>query len=151
MISGFACVWFEKVIKNSGNQKGIWFANIQLATFGTALGFLVAFQKDFEAIFRNGFFQGYTVHVWVVVALQSAGGLIVSLVVKYADNILKGFACSAAIILASFTSYFLFNFTINSIFVSGTSFVIAAILLYNRQPISSKTSEKTFFYFLLQT
>mgnify|MGYP002785286521 CR=1 FL=1 len=38
----------------------------------------------------KGFFYGYDAFVWFLVAQQSLGGLIVALVVKYADNILKG-------------------------------------------------------------
>jgi hypothetical protein len=38
------------------------------------------------------------------VALNAVGGLIVAVVVKYADNILKGFACSMAIIITCIVS-----------------------------------------------
>lgn len=37
---------------------------------------------------------------------QAVGGLIVAAVMKYADNILKGFATSLSIVLSSFVSYF---------------------------------------------
>ena len=42
--------------------------------------------------------------VWYLVALNGLGGLIVAVVVKYADNILKGFACSMAIIITCIVS-----------------------------------------------
>ncbi len=38
----------------------------------------------------QGFFYGYTPFVWYVVVLNATGGLLVALVIKYADNILKG-------------------------------------------------------------
>ena len=42
-------------------------------------------------------------------SIQALGGLIVAAVMKYADNILKGFAAALSIILSSLTSYLLLN------------------------------------------
>lgn len=39
--------------------------------------------------------------------LQALGGLVIAAVIKYADNILKGFATSLSIILSTLISYFL--------------------------------------------
>ena len=40
---------------------------------------------------------------------QEPGGLVIGAVVKYADNILKGFATSVSIILSSIISYYILN------------------------------------------
>jgi UDP-sugar transporter A1/2/3 len=48
----------------------------------------------------QGFFCGYSPVVWGVVALQAVGGLVISLVVKNADNIVKGFATSLSLLLS---------------------------------------------------
>lgn len=40
------------------------------------------------------------------VFLQALGGLVIAAVIKYADNILKGFATSLSIILSTLISYF---------------------------------------------
>ena len=49
------------------------------------------------------------------VLLQAGGGLLVAMVVKYADNILKGFATSLSIIISCCASYFLFGFVVSSV------------------------------------
>lgn len=83
----------------------------------------------------HGFFQGYSLVVLAVIVLQvgrvavlcpdttpsspslplslspvkALGGIIVAVVMKYADNILKGFATSLSIILSSLVSFFIMN------------------------------------------
>lgn len=42
-----------------------------------------------------------------VFVFQALGGLVIAAVIKYADNILKGFATSLSIILSTLISYFL--------------------------------------------
>ena len=42
----------------------------------------------------------------------AGGGILVAVVVKYADNLYKAFAVSISIVLSSIVSIWLFNFTI---------------------------------------
>jgi solute carrier family 35 (UDP-sugar transporter), member A1/2/3 len=49
---------------------------------------------DFQSGFQKGFwwqrlFNGYTLTAWVVVANLASSGLLVSWLMKYADNIVK--------------------------------------------------------------
>ncbi|MEQ2183476.1 hypothetical protein GOODEAATRI_033065, partial [Goodea atripinnis] len=63
--------------------------------------------------------------------LQALGGLVIAAVIKYADNILKGFATSLSIILSTLISYFLLqDFDPSSVFFLGAVLVIAATFLY---------------------
>lgn len=80
----------------------------------------------------KGFFFGYDSVVWVIVFLQAFSGLVVAVVVKYADNILKGFATSAAIILSCIASMYFFNFQLSAQFVFGASLVILATFMYSK-------------------
>ena len=76
-----------------------------------------------------------------LVVLQACGGLLVAIVVKYADNLLKGFATSVAIILSCAVSIILFDFHLTLQFTFGTLLVIASIFLYGYQPsVASKSS-----------
>ena len=58
---------------------------------------------------RGDFFSGYNKYVWGVITLQAAGGLIVAVVVKYADNVMKGFATSISIIISAVLSYIMWH------------------------------------------
>lgn len=126
--SGFAGCYFEKILKTSTTS--MWIRNIQLALCGAFFSFWAMVLSDFSLIMSSGFFQGYTVLTWLVVINQALGGLLVALVVKYADNILKGFATSISIILSGIISFYLWDFQPSILFVSGTGIVISATVLY---------------------
>jgi len=68
--------------------------------------------------------------VLIVIMLQSLGGIMVAVVVKYADNIQKGFATSAAIIICCIASVYLFHVVLSVQFLIGTVLVILSIFLY---------------------
>lgn len=109
----------------------VWVRNIQMSLFSLLFGlvFVVAIQ-DGHKVATEGFFAHYNLLTWVVISIQAIGGLIVALVVKYADNILKGFATSISIILSMLVSVWLFNFIISGPFVLGAALVIFATRLY---------------------
>ncbi|XP_072297330.1 solute carrier family 35 member A3b [Eucyclogobius newberryi] len=128
--SGFAGVYFEKILKET--PQSIWLRNIQLGLLSFALGFVGMLVYDGERVRKAGMFQGYSAITCVVVILQALGGLIVAVVIKYADNILKGFATSVSIIVSSLVSYFILaDFNPTSVFVIGALLVIVATFLYS--------------------
>lgn len=83
---------------------------------------------------KKGLFTGFDTFVWYLVLLQAGGGLIVAVVVKYADNILKGFATSLAIVISCVVSIYLFHFKLTLQFSLGTCLVISSIFLYGYEP-----------------
>ena len=129
-MSGFAGVYFEKVLKST--KQSLWVRNVQLGFIGAIIGTVTMFIKDGSTVQEKGFFLGYDWVVWCVIGLNSLGGLMVAVVVKYADNILKGFATSAAIILSSIASVYFFDFQISLQFVIGAGMVITAVYLYSK-------------------
>ncbi|XP_043114458.1 UDP-N-acetylglucosamine transporter-like isoform X1 [Puntigrus tetrazona] len=139
--SGFAGVYFEKILKES--KQSVWIRNIQLGLFGLVFGLGGVFAYDGERVQENGLFQGYNGLTWTVVALQALGGLVIAAVIKYADNILKGFATSISIILSTLISYFLLeDFDPTSVFFLGAMLVIAATFLYGYESTPAVSSSK---------
>lgn len=132
ILSGLAGVYFEKILKNS--KVSIWVRNIQLGIFGSVFALATALSTDYSAIMENGFFFGYNTTVWINIVIQAAGGLLVALVIKYADNILKGFATSIAIIVSCLASAYLFDTVINTVFAFGTLLVVVSVVLYSYSP-----------------
>ena len=88
-------------------------------------------------------FYGFDGFVIYLVLLQAGGGLLVAVVVKHADNILKGFATSLAILISCFASVYLFQFELTFIFALGAAFVIFSIFLYGYVPPTPKNGKST--------
>ena len=100
-LSGFANVYFEKLVKTTPTS--IWVRNLQLAFFALpqALLFMV---KDSSAIGLTGALHGFDGAVWTAVALKALGGLVVASTVKFADSLLKSFATAVSIIVTCLIS-----------------------------------------------
>lgn len=111
IVSAGASVYFEKILKDSNTQASLWIRNVQLAFYSLfpALFIGVMF-VDGEEIAQHGFFVGYNWFVWLTIAVQSLGGILVSLCVKYADNIAKSFAMAISILVSLCVSVLFFDF-----------------------------------------
>lgn len=128
LCSGFAGVYFEKVLKSSDTS--LWVRNIQMYISGITVTLAAVYITDGGGVQEKGFFFGYTPWVCFVVFLASVGGLYTSVVVKYTDNIMKGFSAAAAIVLSTVASVILFGLQITTTFASGATLVCVSIYLY---------------------
>ena len=133
--SGFAGVYFEKVLKES--EVSLWVRNVQLALIGIVAGLGGVWYSDAEKIAAHGFFHGYSPVVWSVIALQALGGIMVALVVKYADSVLKGFSMAFSIVASCLVSYlFLEEGQPSPQFVLGVLLVMLSTVLYSLNPMN---------------
>ncbi|CAI6326000.1 unnamed protein product [Periconia digitata] len=135
-ISGLAGVTFEKILKQSPpSQKpvSLWVRNCQLSFFSLFPAFFIGVcWVDGREISEIGFFAGYNFVVWTAIMFQAGGGILVALVIKYADNIAKNFATSISIIVSALASAYFFKFQITLVYMIGTAVVIGATFLYSQ-------------------
>jgi len=142
--SGIAGVYFELLVKSSGSAD-LWTRNTQLSLFSIIPALVpilcapapaagMTYAQVLVSRFAN--FNGWALGT---VATQTLGGLITAIVIKYSDNILKGFATSLSIVLSFLASVILFNYTLTVAFMLGASIVLAATFMYNR-PVPERTS-----------
>ena len=135
MLSGLAGVWLERIVKSNADVP-LMLRNIQLGAISLVLSAALIFANDGAAVRAGGLFQGYTWVTLFVVFQVSVGGLLVAMVMKYADNVVKGFATSLSIVLSSVVSAFIpaLGFQPSIMFVAGSTLVILATLLYSQPP-----------------
>jgi UDP-sugar transporter A1/2/3 len=136
--SGLAGVYFEMVLK--GSQADLWVRNVQLSLF-SILPALAPIMLSYSGQEANGvgsflslLFRNFGAWAWATVAVQVLGGLLTAMVIKYSDNILKGFATSLSIVISFLASIALFDFHMTFTFLLGSAVVLVATWLYNAQP-----------------
>ena len=128
--SGFSGVYFEKILK--GSDVSLWIRNIQMGIPSMCIALVTAYLEDSVEITQKGFFVGYSPTVVSVITVQAVGGLIVAVVVKYADNVLKVFASSFSILLSCIISALAFDFHPNLLFMVGAFLVILGTAMYSK-------------------
>eukprot|EP00978_Attheya_sp_CCMP212_P049538 scaffold678220_cov130-Attheya_sp.AAC.1 len=144
--SGFAGVYFEQVLKSKSSKNiSVFMRNGQLASWSILISLVPVFTHDFDSVKQDGFFQGYDSVAIGVIVWQAMTGLLDGLVMKHADTILKGFATSVAVVLATAMSLLIWNTHVNGLFVTeGAIMVILAIQMYSKYP-PKQTSISTAF------
>lgn len=137
ILSGFTGTFVEKMFKKEGIS--IWMRNIQMSLLSIPIGMATCLLSNFNDIRSKGFFHGFDWFVVYIVVLQAFSGLLVAVVMKYAGNILKGFAIAFTVIITSIASKFLFDFQFTIQFGIGTLLVIGATFLYSYTPKAKDT------------
>jgi UDP-sugar transporter A1/2/3 len=151
--SGLAGVYFEMVLKNNKNSKtssgaptDLWTRNVQLSLFSLPPAIIpvllkpssgnfpseITFGHLLSALSPQNLLHNFTPSAYFTVLIQTFGGLLTALVIKYSDNIVKGFATSLAIVISFLASVILFGFEMSVGFSLGAAVVLWATALYNR-------------------
>ena len=156
LTSATAGVYFEKVVKGTPSV-GLWAFNTQMSacsllislascvrlTGGGGAGAGAVAQGVAKGVSAHSLlsrapslshvFVGFTPLVLSIVLLQAVGGLVVSLVVKKTNSVIKGFATSGAVVLSCFISRFLFDdFYVGPAFYVGAAIVTAAAAVFGQ-------------------
>ena len=115
LCSSFANIYLEHVYKTAGGV--LLHQNLQLYLYGTVfnlVGFVLATNGAYGGDFAIGaarhgnlqgvgFFDGYSPLVWLVVIFNALTGIVISLILKYTDNITNVWAHAAGKIYSSIT------------------------------------------------
>ncbi|XP_076905796.1 CMP-sialic acid transporter 2-like [Bidens hawaiensis] len=130
LLSGFAGVYTEAIIKKRPSRN-INVQNFWLYVFGMVFNVIAIFVQDFDAVMNKGFFHGYSPITVLMIINHALSGIAVSMVMKYADNIVKVYSTSVAMLLTAVVSVFLFNFHLSLAFFLGSTVVSVSIYLHS--------------------
>jgi len=130
-LSGFASIYFEKVVKTDVEELNIWERNFQLAFGSFPVYFLFIYFGHGGEV---GYFGGWSMVTFALAFLGAAGGLLVALSIKYGDAILKTLATAGAIVISSIFDYFILDGTLTAVMALAGGVVICAIIDYTFDP-----------------
>ena len=135
-ISGFSGVYSEFVYKKD-SAVSVHYQNALLYAFGTALnaGFWV-FEVSKEHENQNShaslyILNGYSGYTWMLVMSQALCGLVMSVIMKYLNNMVRVFVVATAPLVTTVLAYFVFSLHIPLVFLCSVMCVTAALFLYN--------------------
>ncbi|GMH85692.1 hypothetical protein TrST_g4785 [Triparma strigata] len=132
-LSGFASIYFEKVVKGAGLKSGqpllgIFERNVQLALHSLPFYIcMIMFSSE-----KLG--EGWNLYGIMLAVMGGGGGILVALSVKYADSILKTLATSGSIVLSTLVGWLLLDGPLTFVMLIGVGLVLAAIWLYTFDP-----------------
>lgn len=130
VLSGFASIYFERVVKSTTEVVTIWERNMQLSFYSIIIYGLIIFYECSLLEEKASFGANWSKLTLIVSLLGAMGGLLVAATLKYADSILKTLATAGAIVVSTVLGHFLLNSPLNYIMVLGASCVIFAIFNY---------------------
>uniref|UniRef100_A0A7E4ZTK4 UDP-galactose transporter n=1 Tax=Panagrellus redivivus TaxID=6233 RepID=A0A7E4ZTK4_PANRE len=136
-MSSFAGVYLESVFKNSSCD--IWLQNIRLSVITMPFAFLTVL-NDRAVLQQHGFFYGWSWLVWFISTSSAVSGIVVAVVMKYADNIKKSYCQSIALGGTAVLSVITGDSTGTFLLFLGVSLVIVSVLMYSFYP-PAKTAQ----------
>lgn len=139
VLSGFASIYFEKVVKSTTEVVSIWERNFQLGIYSILMyGGIIVYENMQTYATHNEEIENVHLHqraAWsnwsmltLTVSLFGAfGGLLVAATLKYADSILKTLAAAGAIVISTVLGHYLLAGPLNIVMVIGAMVTILSI------------------------
>ena len=135
VLSGFASIYFEKVVKSTTELVTIWERNFQLGVYSLIMyGGIIMYENYFitpeEGVIQRIAWSNWTFITFLVSVLGAAGGLLVAATLKYADAILKTLAAAGAIVLATVLGHYFLDGPLDLVIAIGSCVAILSIANY---------------------
>jgi len=128
VLSGFASIYFEKVVKSTNEVITIWERNVQLGFYSILMyGGILLYESSTGSVAT---WSNWSITTCIVVILGATGGLLVAATLKYADSILKTLAAAGAIVLSTILGHYFLDGPLDAIVSIGAMVTILSIANY---------------------
>lgn len=133
VLSGFASIYFEKVVKSTTEVITIWERNFQLGFYSIIIYGCVILYEGYGTpadLAHRLPWQNWSILTVMVAVLGAAGGLLVAATLKYADSILKTLAAAGAIVMSTVLGHYLLDGPLTMVVCVGALVTITSIANY---------------------
>jgi UDP-sugar transporter A1/2/3 len=120
--------------KNDDVKYTVWIRNVQLSLISLPFALFGAVLQLDDSSATRGFMRGFDEFVWGVVICQTAGGIIIAFVMKFANNMLKCLAVAISICLCAIYSVATGSIALTSSLLAGICIVVAAVYVFSTSP-----------------
>ena len=145
--SSFASVFFERILKEAAPRRAprpeggdgliadkprrasLWERNVQLATWSLFIYVPMAYYAH-----PHDLLDGWSSLTFLVACLGALGGILIGLVLKYCDAIVKNLALSTAIITTAVLDWAYFAGPMTTPIVAAAGIIIVSIVTYQSAP-----------------
>jgi len=128
LLSGFASIYFEAVLKSKAETYSVWDRNLQLAFWSSLIYTPIMLYDN-----PTDPFAGWSVVTSVCAAVGALGGVLVALSIKHTDSIMKTIATTGAIVLTTILNAAFLNGPFTLPIWTGALIVVVAVFNYNDQ------------------
>ena len=136
--SAFAGVYSELLLKKDGSLHSIHLQNMLLYAWGILFNGIALLVKDRERVIARGLFDGYSFAVWLLVTNNALNGLAISAILKFANNIVRVFAHTMAMMLTMILEVLLVSAPLSPQLCVSITVVSCSTFLYNSKPPPKK-------------
>ena len=131
VLSGFASIYFERVVKSTTEVVTIWERNFQLAMYSMVVYICYIFYDKYITGERQEIGANWSSVTFFVSCFGALGGLLVAATLKYADSILKTMAAAGAIVVSTLLGHWWMDGPLDMITCMGGITTIISIMNYS--------------------
>jgi UDP-sugar transporter A1/2/3 len=133
--SAFASVYLEMMLKRreagESAPPSLWLRNIQLSSASGLIACAMVMGQYDAADQAHGVMRGLDLVAWLYVGWGAFGSILVGIVLKYADSILRGFGAAGASLIATIGGAAMFGFQLTPLFAVGALVEVMALVGYS--------------------
>ncbi|KAL7716770.1 UDP-N-acetylglucosamine transporter [Entamoeba marina] len=140
LASGFSNIYMDSILKTKlveGPKYNLWDRNIQISMYSIVFSIITAILFDSKNILDRGPLFDFSIFALGVVILLAIGGILTSVALVHADNIVKEISPSITILLTLFCMWILFGKNFGFEFGVGVIGLIVSIFNYKDYKASS--------------
>ena len=126
LLSGFASIYFERVLKSADEVYSVWDRNFQLAVWSIAIYTPMMLRDNPTAPFA-----GWSAVAAVCAAVGALGGVLVALCLKHADSVTKTIATTGAIVLTTLVNAAFLDGPMSLAVATGALLVVLSVFSFN--------------------